>query len=109
MSPSLVAAAIDAAGRVRDAEHLRPFKHAVGDFVQLLGAVPDEPAGTVSSDEARVLQSLGQDVIDHIEERIPDIASATDAQMLASSVYEIRRLLEEVTRWRRHYTIARHV
>jgi len=107
MSSRLVADAVDMASRVRDAGRYRQFKHAVSEFVRVLGTVPDE--GTVSSDEVRVLQALGQDVIDHIEERVPDIASAADAQALVGSVYEIRRLLEEVSRRRRHYAIARHV
>jgi hypothetical protein len=109
MSNSLVASAVEMAGRVRDAAHHRQFRHAVSEFVRVLGTVPDEGADTVSSDDARVLQALGQDVIDYIEEHVPDIASAADAQALVSSVYEIRRLLEEVGRWRRHYAIARHV
>ncbi len=42
----------------------------------------------------RVMQSLGEDVVNRIEERVDD---------------ESRRLLEEVSRWREHYAIARHV
>jgi len=109
MSPGIVADAAAAAGLVRDAAHLRAFKHAVNEFVRVLGSVPDEGAGAVSSDGARALQSLGEDVIDYIEERAAGTVSATDAQTLVSSIYEIRRLLEEVSRWRQHYAIARHV
>jgi hypothetical protein len=109
MTTSLVADAVEMAGRARDAAGLRPFRHAVSDFIRVLGSVPDEGADTVSNDEVRVLQTLGENVIDAIEARVPDIANAADAQALVSSVYEIRRLLEEVTHWRRHYAIARHV
>jgi hypothetical protein len=105
----IVGSAIEMAGRVRDADGLRPFKHAVREFVHALGAVPDEGAGTLSTADVRVLQTLAENVIDSIETRVPDIASAADAQMLVNSVYEIRRLLEDVTHWRRHYAIARHV
>jgi hypothetical protein len=109
MTAGIVADAVDAAGRVRDAGHLRPFKRAVSDFVRVLGAVPDEGADTVSNDDVRVLLGLGQDVIDRIEARVTDTSSAADAQTLVRAVYEIRRLLEEVSQWRRHYATARHV
>ena len=109
MNPDVVAGAIDAAARVRDAGHLRAFKHAVNDFVGLLATVPDESAGSATTGGVRALQSLAEDVIDRIEERVVDIPHASDAQELVSSVYEIRRLLEEVSRWQQHYAIARHV
>jgi len=101
--------AVETAGRVRDARHFRAFKHAVSDFIRVLGSMPDEGPNRISSDGARLLQSLGEDVIDCIEERVADAAHAADAQVLVGSVYEIRRLLEEVNRFRQHYTIARHV
>ena len=109
MSPGIVAQAVDAAARARDARHLRAFKHAVSDFIRAIGSVPDEGAGTVSPDNGRMLQSLGQDVIDLIEERVADAESGGDAQALVSAVYEIRRLLEEVNRFRQHYATARPV
>lgn len=109
MSARIVADAVAAAGQVRDARHFRQFRHAVSEFIRVLGSVPDEGPGQISSDGAHVLQSLGEDVIDCIEQRAADIAHAADAQLLVGSVYEIRRLLEEVNHWQQHYTIARHV
>jgi len=94
---------------VRDAQRFRPFKHAVSDFIRVLGAVPDEGGSTISGDGGHILQSLGEDVIDYIEQRVTDTRHASDAQALVSSVYEIRRLLEEVNRFRQHYATARHV
>jgi len=95
-----------AASGVRDAQHISRFKHAASEFVRVLSEVPDEAAGSVSSDNVRALQLLAQDVIDLIEERVPDVGNAGDAQELVSDVYEIRRLLEEVTRWRQHYALT---
>lgn len=109
MTSHIVADAAQAAFRVRDAGHLKTFRHAVDDFVHVLALVPDESAGSVSADGVRALQTLGEDVIERIEERVTDIGSASDAQELVSDVYEIRRLLEEAGRWRQHYAIARHV
>ena len=107
MTPGVVAAAVEAAGEVRDASQLRRFRHAVDDFVAVLSTAPDEKAGALSSGNVRTLQQIGEDVIDLIEERVPDIASASDAQELVSDVYEIRRLLEETARWRQHYLTER--
>jgi len=109
MTSHIVADAAQAAFRVRDAGHLRTFRRAVDDFVRVLASVPDESAGAVSAEGLRTLETLGQDVIDRIEERVADIGTAADAQELVSDVYEIRRVLEEAGRWRQHYAIARHV
>jgi hypothetical protein len=109
MTSHLVADAAQAAFRVRDAGHLRTFRHAVNDFVRVLASVPDEKTGAVSAEGVRALQTLSEDVIERIEERVPDIRGVSDAQELVSDVYEIRRLLEEAGRWRQHYAIARHV
>ena len=109
MTSHIVADAAQAAFRVRDAGHLRRFRRAVDDFVHVLATVPDERAGAVSAEGVRALETLGEDVIERIEERVSDMAQTGDAQDLVSDVYEIRRLLEEAGRWRRHYAIARHV
>ena len=109
MSAGIVADAVDAVAQVRDARHLRAFKHAVAAFTRAVGSVPDEGAEAVTSDQGRMLQLLGQDVIDLIEERVADALHGGDAQALVSAVYEIRRLLEEVHRFRLHYAIARPV
>jgi hypothetical protein len=102
MTTRIVANAAGAAARVRAAVTLHDFKHAVDDFVRDIAVVPDEPAGSLTADAARTLQVLSDDVIDHIEERVADIESGTDARDLVGSVYEIRRLLEEMVRWRQH-------
>ena len=109
MSASLVTQAVEAGGRVRDAGSSRAFKHAVNDFVRVLGLVPDEGAGALSSDDGHLLQSIGDHVIETIEERVAGALDRGDRQLLVESVYEIRRLLEEVNRFRHHYAIARHV
>jgi len=98
-----------AAGRVRDAQHLSRFKHAVREFMRVLGEAPDEPGATTAED-LRSLQLIAEDVIDLIEERVADIEKAGEARELVAAVYEIRRLLEEAVRWQHHYhTLARPV
>lgn len=106
----MIAHAVDhvahAASVVRDADHGTRFSRAVRGFIRALSEVPDEPAGSMTSEDVRTLQLLGQDVIDRIEERVPDLHKAADAQELVSGVYEIRRLLEEASRWRQHYALT---
>ncbi len=109
MSRAAAVALLHAAARVRDAQSLRSFKHAVNEFVRVLSEVPDDHGGAASGSDVRTMQALGQDVIEYIEERVADIPSAAEAQTLVSDVYEIRRLLEEVSRARQHYAIMRHV
>ena len=107
MSANPIVDAIDAASLVKDARTPRAFTHAVGEFIRVVGAVPDEYGPTLSAGAARTIQSLGDDVIDRIEERVSSADGSAQAQSLVSAVYEIRRLLEEVNRTRHHYTVAR--
>jgi hypothetical protein len=89
---------------IRDAHRRRPFETAVHDFVRLLATIPDYPAKDFSGDTLRDLKTLAEDVIANIENRLSANAdSSADQQQLASGVYEIRRLLEEINLWRRHY------
>jgi hypothetical protein len=108
VTPGIVAQAVEAAARVRDAGHARTFRHAVAGFIRVIGSVPDEGVGAISAEGERTLLSLGQDVIERIEERVAD-APGGDARELVSAVYEIRRLLEEADRFMHHYAIARPV
>jgi hypothetical protein len=101
--------AVEAASRVRDAHTPRALAHAVGDFIRLIGEVPDESGPGLSADDARLIQSLGDDVIDRIEKHVSESPFPAQAQSLVSAVYEIRRLLEEVDHARQHYAIARSV
>jgi len=109
VSSTLVALAAQAAARVRDAGSVRTSVHAAAAFIDLLGTVPDEAADALSAGDAVTLQQLAEQVIDSIEARIAGTSRAKDAQTLASDVYEIRRQLEEVNRWRRHYSLKRSV
>lgn len=107
MSATLVADVVEAAARVREAHTTHGLSHAVSGFIRAIGSVPDERANSMTSDEARLLQSLGEDVIELIEEHVADAPNSRQAQSLVSAVYEIRRLLEEARHWRHHYAIAR--
>ena len=109
MSANPILDAVDAASLVRDARTQRAFAHAVREFIRAVGAVPDECGPTLSAGAARTIQSLGDDVIDHIEEHVSEANGSGQERSLVSAVYEIRRLLEEINHTRHHYAIARSV
>jgi 23S rRNA A1618 N6-methylase RlmF len=97
-----IAAAVDAACRVRDADGMKAFKGAVRHFRHVLSAMPDESLGPVSPGGARRLQALADGVIECIEQRTAATARGLDAQALAEDIYRIRALLEDVDRVRHH-------
>jgi hypothetical protein len=108
MTADIMLQAVDAAAQLNDAHWGRPFEHAATRFTQLLGSVPDCEAHEVPDADVRALQRIAEDVIDRIEARIDTGAdSAAIQRALAGRVYEIRRLLEEVYEWRRHYRMGR--
>ena len=108
MHTDLVPRAVGVATRLRKAHQLRAFEHAASEFVRLLGTVPDCAADEVSNIEIMALQRVAEGVIGQIETRLASgLAPAVKQQALASTVYEISRLLEEVHTWRRHYHMRR--
>ena len=108
MTADIMREAVDAAARLNDAHWRRPFEHAATRFVQLLGSVPDCGADEISDADVRALQRIAEGVIDRIEARLGTGAdSAAIQRALAGKVYEIRRLLEEVYDWRRHFAARR--
>lgn len=82
----------------------RAFRKLTRDFVDALARVPDYPAADFSPLEVEQLSSTAEHVIAAIERRI-DADEDRDRvkQELAETIYEMRRRLEEISRWRRHY------
>ena len=104
MESDVLATAANLTETIRNAHRRHHFETAVRDFVRLLATVPDYPAKDFSVDTVGSLKTLSEDVITNIETRISANADpGADQQQLASGVYEIRRLLEEIQHWRRHY------
>jgi len=103
-----IAKAIDVFTHVRDAVSRQSFEHAVSQFEQLLGRVPDAAPADISVEEIGVLQTFSEEVIERIEARVERAAvSGPHEQMLISRLYEIRRLLEEIDSWQRHVATRR--
>lgn len=80
------------------------FLAEVQHFVARLQALPGHSASQLSAEQFELINSLSDEMIEHIESRI-DLGK-DDAEMirkLAKSVYAIRENLEEIHTWRRHY------
>ena len=108
MQTDLVPQAVDVATRLRKAHQLRAFEHAASEFARLLKTIPDCAAAELSSTDIVTVQRLAEEVIDQIETRLASgSCPSVRQQSLASTVYEISRLLEEVHTWRRHYHMRR--
>jgi hypothetical protein len=99
-----VAAANEAAHSLFPDAASRAFLKSVRDFVAALSRVPDYPAGTFSPVEIAQLSSTSERVIGSIETRIESRQDPSGIQQqLAESIYDVRRELEEIGRWRRHF------
>jgi hypothetical protein len=103
-----IANTIDVVTHVRDAVGRQSFQHAVSQFAQALGRVPDAAPADISPEEIGVLQTFSEEVIERIEARVERApVCGPYEQMLISRLYEISRLLEEIHCWRRHYATRR--
>ena len=99
MTRDALAVAVDAASRVCCADNGRDFRAAVRHFRHVLSAMPDESLGPVSPDDVRRLHQLADEVIEHIEEFLPQV-NMLDARTLVDDIYQIRALLEETARYK---------
>ena len=103
-APELVERALAISDAVRRATHRHAFHRQIGAFVQLLATIPDYAPRDFSSEAIAVLRTLAEGVIAHIEERLSTIGDSHRIRVdLAETVYDIRRALEEIDTWRRHY------
>jgi hypothetical protein len=96
-APELLGA-ISAAAEGLSSASGRTFLKLMREFV------PDFPAAEFTTLEIEQLSATAEQVIEAIERRLENSRDRVATQQeLAESVYEIRRELEEITRWRRHY------
>ena len=103
MDSDVIARAAGFADAIVTARHAHAFDKAVDRFIDLLARVPDSPAGSLSDEAVQTLLASSEQVIARIEQRVADEGSMAEQKRLVRSVYEIRRRLEEIDRWRRHY------
>ena len=104
MKSDNVAKARELAETIGEATHRHALRHAVRNFVGLLAVVPDYPAREFSSAEIGALTTSAEAVIARIEQRVSTDDDSTTVQLeLVGAVYEIRRRLEQIDQWRRHF------
>jgi len=102
-APELLGA-ISAAAEGLSSASGRTFLKLMREFVGALAHVPDFPAAEFTPIEIEQLSATAEQVIEAIERRLENSKDRVATQQeLAESVYEIRREMEEITRWRRHY------
>jgi hypothetical protein len=102
-APELLGA-ISAAAEGLSSASGRTFLKLMREFVGALAHVPDFPAAEFTPLEIEQLSATAEQVIEAIERRLEHSKDRVATQQeLAESVYEIRREMEEITRWRRHY------
>lgn len=87
---------------MRLARKIDELTGGIGRFIQLLKAAADPDSPAISGAEIRTLQAISDRAIEIIEARIDTGQDKDTVQReLAGAVYEIRRNLELVDRWRR--------
>jgi hypothetical protein len=84
--------------------HRGVFTSKLAQIVTAIGAVQDSAPGEVSSDDIERLRELVDETIEAIEQRLEARLDDQDVQQhLAGTVYELRRRMESVETWFRHF------
>ena len=105
MTPDAMVRARRAVDRMREAGGHTAFTAGIREFMKALGDLLDAPQQLLV-EQLREALALGDTAVDLIEERI---CGDRHSQKLAGSIYEIRRRLELMERWRQHDAMERHV
>ncbi|OFW18033.1 MAG: hypothetical protein A3H97_04065 [Acidobacteria bacterium RIFCSPLOWO2_02_FULL_65_29] len=104
MMNAIVAKVEAIAGEIAGTRHGRSFGHAVDQFIEVLGSVPDRGPGDLSAADIARLRDLAEGVIQLIELRLESDDDRQSRQRdLAGGVYKIRKQIEQIELWRRHY------
>jgi hypothetical protein len=92
---------------IRHAKRPHALEEAAGEFVRLLETIPDCAPHELSNEAIAFLERVAEAVIAEIERRVKLGTNADAVRLnLATAVYRIRRALEEIDRWHRHYSGA---
>ena len=104
MTTSTIADARSAVSGMRAADDHASFTEALRHFMGALGALIDAPQKLPPAEIAEAV-TLGDAAAELVEGHIH---SDRHAQKLAGTVYEIRRRLELLERWRQYYEKEQH-
>jgi hypothetical protein len=84
--------------------HGRPFIRSIRAFVAALKRVPDGGPSDYQHEQLVAIRDLGERVIAEIEDRLEDADDRPQIQReLAEAIYSIRRAVENIYRWERHF------
>ena len=90
---------------IRREPHLRGFTNRLSHVVSVIGNIPDSPPERFTADTMIRLRKLAEEAVEAVESRIDSGDDADKVQQeLAGTVYEIRRRMEAVEIWFRHFT-----
>jgi hypothetical protein len=105
MTPAeIVTVASDTAAALSAADSGWRFVNSITKLIHALSCVPDYSSPVFSSEQIAKLESAGVQAIAAIEDRIETGDDAERIQLqMANAVYKLRRELEYVDSWRRHY------
>jgi hypothetical protein len=105
MTPlEIVTVASDTAQALSQSASGRIFTKSIKKILDALSCVPDYAHAAFSSEQIAQLQLNGEQTIAAIELRIETGDDNGTAQLeMARAIYELRRELEDIDRWRRHY------
>jgi hypothetical protein len=104
MSTGIVARAAELSAVVRAAGSPHRFADAVRHFERLLAVVPDYRPLDLRPGDIESLAQISEGVIDQIESRVGAEIADSVQQELVMTLYDIRRDLEEIHRWHRHFS-----
>jgi hypothetical protein len=105
--PEIVTRAMAVSDTIQGASRSYALETAVSRFRRLLSTVPDYAPQELSAHTIDTLGRLAEDVIARIEQRVSSGTDSGAVQLdLVEAVYQIRRALEDIDRWRRHYAGA---
>ena len=104
MSAELMAAATEAALAIDVSSHGGAFDKALQRFVKILASVPDQGPSALSSDDAKALVMLAENVIRRVEARLSESDDRKGIQKdLAEGIYAVQAALEQIYTWRKHF------
>ena len=74
-------------------------------FIDVIATVPDQAPGEVSRVSLNALRALAEEVINRIEDYLAETdGPPRQERELASSIYEIRKILERLHHWEKQHS-----
>jgi hypothetical protein len=87
-------------------QHRSGFTHKLAHVVGAIGAIPNSSPQGFTSDAMVRLRELAEETIEAVEQRIDSGGDGEQVQQrLAGTVYEVRKRMEAVEVWFRHFNI----